>query len=108
MPPCVATSSVSWSPCSMQNFTATVRSRVGLHARPAAVFVKAASRFKSTITVCNATTGAQAVNGKSILLVLTLGVEQGHAITVTASGADEAEAAAALRETIAAGSGESE
>ena len=92
----------------MQSFTATVRNRVGLHARPAAVFVKAASRFGSTITVRNATTGSKAVNGKSILLVLTLGVEQGHAITVTTSGTDEAEAASALQESIAARCGEGE
>ncbi len=92
----------------MQTLTAIVRNRVGLHARPAAVFVKTASRFKSTITVCNATTGSKAVNAKSILLVLSLGVEKGHAITVTASGADEAEAAAALQESIAARCGEAE
>ncbi|MDO9066233.1 MAG: HPr family phosphocarrier protein, partial [Chloroflexota bacterium] len=85
----------------MQTFTAIIRNRVGLHARPAAVFVKTASRFKSTITVCNATTGSQAVNAKSILLVLGLGVEKDHSITVTASGADEAEAASALQESIA-------
>ena len=101
----------------MQTFTAIIRNGVGLHARPAAVFVKTAGRFKSTITVCNATTGSKgaegakgstAVNAKSILLVLSLGVEKGHAITVTASGADEAEAAAALRESVAARCGEAE
>jgi phosphotransferase system HPr (HPr) family protein len=58
----------------MQTFTAIIRNRVGLHARPAAVFVKTAVRFKSAVTVGNATTGAQAVNAKSILLVLGLGV----------------------------------
>jgi phosphotransferase system HPr (HPr) family protein len=92
----------------MQTFTAMLRNRVGLHARPASVFVKTASRFTSTITVANATTGAKAVNAKSILLVLSLGVEEGHAITVSASGADEVEAVAALRDTIAAGCGEAE
>jgi phosphotransferase system HPr (HPr) family protein len=93
----------------MQTFTAIVRNRVGLHARPAAVFVKTASRFKSTITVRNASGGPggtagplapEPVNAKSILLVLGLGVEEGHAIEVMASGPDEVEAAAALQEII--------
>jgi phosphotransferase system HPr (HPr) family protein len=88
----------------MQTFTAVVRNRVGLHARPAVVLVKTASRFQSTITIGNR--GAGAVNAKSILLVLGLGVDAGHTITVTVSGPDEAEAAAALQETIAAGFGE--
>jgi phosphotransferase system HPr (HPr) family protein len=92
----------------MQSFTAVIHNRVGLHARPAAVFVKAAGRFESTVTVCNATTGSQAINGKSILLVLGLGVGQGHAITVTTSGTDEVEALAALQECIAARCGEPE
>ena len=92
----------------MQTFTSTVCSRVGLHARPAAILVKAASRFQSAITIRNATTGSRAVNAKSILLVLTLGVEQGQAVTVTVCGADETEAVTALQEVIASGLGEAE
>jgi phosphotransferase system HPr (HPr) family protein len=92
----------------MQTFTATVRNRVGLHARPAAVFVKTAGRFQSEITVCNATTGSRGVNAKSILLVLSLGAEKGHAITVTTNGTDEVEAASALQDSIAARCGEAE
>ncbi len=92
----------------MQTFTMTILSPVGLHARPAAVFVKTASRFRSSITISNATMGSNAVNAKSILLVLTLGVEQGHSITVTADGADEAEALEALRECLTARCGGAE
>jgi phosphotransferase system HPr (HPr) family protein len=92
----------------MRNFTGVIHNRAGLHARPAAVFVKTASRFASTVTLCNATTGAKPVNGKSILLVLGLGVEQGHSITVTVSGPDEVAALAALQEAIAAPGGEAE
>jgi phosphotransferase system HPr (HPr) family protein len=92
----------------MQTLTATIRNQEGLHARPAAAFVKTAAGYKSSITVGNATTGTPVVNAKSILLVLGLGVEAGHVITVTASGADEAEAIAALQEIIAGRFGEAE
>lgn len=65
----------------------------GLHARPAALFVKAASRFASTITV---QAGEKKANAKSILQVLQLGARQGMTITIAAEGADEADAIAAL------------
>lgn len=58
----------------------------GLHARPAALFVKTASRFQSTITV---RAGEKQVNAKSIVAVLTLGAKQGTTITITAEGPDE-------------------
>ncbi len=71
----------------------TLQDPAGLHARPAALFVKAASRFKSTITV---QAGAKRANAKSIVDVLKLGARQGTVVTITAEGADEAEAVAAL------------
>jgi phosphotransferase system HPr (HPr) family protein len=71
----------------------TLQQEAGLHARPAAQFVKAASRFTSTITV---QAGGKTANAKSIVQVLTLGARQGTTITISAEGADEAEAVAAL------------
>jgi phosphotransferase system HPr (HPr) family protein len=71
----------------------TLTHEAGLHARPAAAFVKAASRFSSTVTVrC----GEKQANAKSIVQVLGLGARQGATITISADGADEAEAVAAL------------
>jgi len=78
----------------------TVVNAVGLHARPAAVFVAEASRFASQIRVRNATSDSDWVDAKSILSVLTLGVEQHHEIEITASGPDEAQAVAELEELI--------
>jgi phosphotransferase system HPr (HPr) family protein len=92
----------------MQTAELTIHNKVGLHARPAAAFVKTAGRFKSAITVQNRTTGSKPVNAKSILLVLTLGVEKGHTIAVTAAGHDEAEAMAALGEAAENRFGEAE
>lgn len=92
----------------MQTAELIIRNRVGLHARPAAVFVKTACRFKCAVTVRNHTKGTPAVNAKSILSVLTLGVEKDHAIVVAADGADEAEALAALTAAVAGRFGEAE
>ncbi|HET9109352.1 MAG TPA: HPr family phosphocarrier protein [Ktedonobacterales bacterium] len=71
----------------------TLQDPAGLHARPAALFVKAASRFSSTITV---RAGDKRANAKSIVDVLKLGARQGTVVTISAEGADEAEAVAAL------------
>jgi phosphotransferase system HPr (HPr) family protein len=74
-----------------------VTHKVGLHARPAAMFVQMANRFQSVVRVCNLTTGGESVDAKSILGVLTLGVLRGHEIRVSATGSDEVQALAALR-----------
>jgi phosphocarrier protein HPr len=80
-----------------------IKNEVGLHARPAALFVQTANRFKSTITVKNGDTSA---NAKSILHVLTLGAEKGSIITVIAEGADAEQALNALMELNANNFGE--
>ena len=84
----------------MQKTSLTVINEVGLHARPASEFVKLASQYHSTITVRNLTGESAAVDAKSILSVLTLGVEKGHQIELTSEGEDEEQAIQALRELI--------
>jgi phosphotransferase system HPr (HPr) family protein len=78
----------------------------GLHARPAAAFVRAACTFQSDIRVANLTTGSDPVTAKSIIGVLGLGVQRGHRIRLLFDGADEAPAAEALRALVEAGLGE--
>ncbi len=90
----------------MREITLLVRGKVGLHARPAALFVQVASRFESTIQVRNLTCGGQAVDAKSILMVLTLGVLQNHEIGIQAEGPDAEEAISALQELVNADFGE--
>lgn len=80
----------------MQRFEVTVVNQVGLHARPAALFVKAASQFLSAVRVRNLTSGTGFVDAKGLLGILTLGVEQNHVIEVEIEGEDEAEAARTL------------
>jgi phosphotransferase system HPr (HPr) family protein len=69
----------------------------GLHARPAALFVRAASVFRSDIRVANLTTGSAPVTAKSIIGVLGLGVQRGHRIRLRCEGEDEGIAAETLR-----------
>lgn len=83
-----------------------VRNASGLHARPAAVFVKAAMGFASEVRVANLTTGSREVTAKSIIGVLGLGVEPGHRIRLRIDGADEGPAAMALRALVESGLGE--
>jgi phosphotransferase system HPr (HPr) family protein len=73
-----------------------VRNKVGLHARPAALFVKTAGRYKSRLSVENLTSGKPPANAKSILSLLSCGVSQNNLIRITAEGSDETEALAAL------------
>jgi phosphotransferase system HPr (HPr) family protein len=83
-----------------------VRNPSGLHARPAATFVRAACTFQSDIRVANLTTGSDAVTAKSIIGVLGLGIERGHRIRLLLDGEDEGAATEALRTLVEAGLGE--
>jgi phosphotransferase system HPr (HPr) family protein len=73
---------------------------VGLHARPAALFVKLANTFSSNITICNVSAGGKWANAKSILGLLTCGVKQGDRVEVKAEGNDEEQAVAALEKLV--------
>lgn len=74
-----------------------VKNRAGLHARPAAEFVKLASRFQSDILLKR---DEMTVNGKSIMGVMTLAAECGSELTVSAKGRDAAAAVTALEELL--------
>ena len=78
--------------------------RNGLHARPAAEIVKAASKFKCDITIAR---DDLEVNGKSIMGVMMLAAEFGSTIALRATGPDENEALDALERIIANKFGES-
>jgi|LSQX01.3.fsa_nt_gb phosphotransferase system HPr (HPr) family protein len=70
-----------------------LRNASGLHARPAAEFVKIAQSFESDIKVIR---GESEWNAKSILALLSGGISAGDEIAIRAEGADEAEAIDAL------------
>ena len=83
-----------------------VRNPSGLHARPAAAFVKAAATFSSRIRLENLTSGRPAGDAKSLLGLLACGVAMGHHVRITAEGVDEQEAVNVLRTLIEGGLGE--
>jgi phosphocarrier protein HPr len=68
----------------------TVRNKMGLHARPAALIVQTANKFPCEVTLVK---DGQNVNGKSIMGVLMLAAAKGTTILVRAEG-DEAQACA--------------
>ena len=85
-----------------------IKNKVGLHARPAAVFVQTAKKYTADISVQNLTTGESAVDAKSILMLLTLGVAQNHEILLKADGGDEEIAMKGLCDLIDRNFGEDE
>lgn len=62
-----------------------VKNKQGLHARPAALFVRVANKFDCRITVRR---DNEEVNGKSIMGILMLGVEMDTSIIIEAEGSD--------------------
>ena len=83
---------------------ATIVNPLGLHARPAAQFVRLANSFASDILVSK---DGLDVNGKSIMGVMMLAAECGSAIRIRASGQDAERAVEALARLVADGFGES-
>jgi phosphocarrier protein len=77
--------------------TVKLLNKVGLHARPAALFVQTANKFKSNIVVERE---GKEVDAKSILNVLSIGAEYGSVITIKADGDDGEMAVKALFELV--------
>ena len=75
----------------------TVKNKLGIHARPAAMFVKVANKFHADITVEK---DGQEINGKSIMGLMMLAAGQGSKLTVTASGEDSARAIREIEQLI--------
>ncbi len=71
----------------------TIRSELGLHARPAGDFVALAGRFDSEISVGK---GTEWVDGRSVLSLLSLAASRGTKLWIRALGRDAAEAVTAL------------
>ena len=76
-----------------------IKSESGLQAKTAAVFIQKASAYKSTIWVEK---DERKANAKSLLGLLSLGIQNGTGIRVIAEGEDEAEALQGLEEFLAA------
>ena len=83
--------------------TVDVVNQLGMHARAAAKFVHLATRFESHVRVAR---DAREMDGKSIMGILLLAAARGSTITISAEGADEGDAVAALVALVQSGFGE--
>jgi phosphotransferase system HPr (HPr) family protein len=91
----------------MADVTLQIRNPSGLHARPAALFVKTAGSFAANVQVTNLTRNPdKAAAARSLLGVLGLGVSSGHEIRIAADGEDADAAIETLRELVESGLGE--
>jgi phosphocarrier protein len=70
----------------MKEFSYSIKDLLGIHARPAGLFVKAMQQYASAVAI---TRGADSCNGKKLLALMRLRVKHGETITVKAEGPDE-------------------
>lgn len=83
--------------------TTRIVNKLGLHARPSAMLVTAASKFEAQVFI---TKDGLRVNAKSIMGVMMLAAEQGAELLVEIDGADEESAMAEVLKVIESGFGE--
>ena len=81
----------------MVELRATVKNKLGIHARPAAYLVKASTQFQAEVTFEK---DGLEVNGKSIMGVMMLAAETGAEVLVEAEGADAEAAVDAVTELL--------
>lgn len=79
----------------MKTFTYTISDVLGIHARPAGMLAKEASRFHSSVRLRR---GDQEVSAASMIAVMTMGIRSGDELTFDVDGPDETEAAAHLEQ----------
>lgn len=87
----------------MPEIILTIHHPIGLHARPSAMFVQTAMKYKSIIKVRY---GELEVNAKSILGIMMVGASQGAILTVCAEGEDAVQALDSLRALVDSNFGE--
>ena len=81
----------------------TIINETGLHARPASMFVKKASEFKSSVELIH---DGEKVNAKSIMGIMKLGLAKGTEVVIETHGEDEDLALNSIVELIESGFGE--
>lgn len=84
--------------------TFTIQNEDGLHARPAGMLAKTAATFQSQIDIRS---NGITKNAKSIMGIMSLGLEKGAEMTLTAMGPDEAAAIDAISDLAQSGFGHS-
>lgn len=88
------------------SFEAVIVNPSGLHARPAATFVKTASRYDAEVRIADLDAGSEEVSARSLLALMALGVRTGARVRVSATGPQARQAVDDLRSLIEDGFGE--
>lgn len=89
----------------MVSKTVKIVNRMGLHARPASLFVMEAKKFESSISIHKEGLKRE-VSAKSIMMVLAGGFSAGDIITISCDGPDEQEALDAMERIVESGLGD--
>lgn len=87
----------------MKKVNVIINNEEGLHARPANIFSKKASKFTADIVLYKNDNESKHYNPKSILSLMSMGAAMGDSITIVADGEDEGEAIQALQTLIESG-----
>lgn len=83
----------------MKKKTLTITPKLGLHARPASLFVQTSSRFQADVKVSKLMDGEEVVvNGKSVMGLMMLAAAFGEKVLITVEGPDEDAALARIEE----------
>ena len=80
-----------------------IKNKLGLHARPAALLVQTANRFKCEVEIAK---GREKVNGKSIMGIMTLAAGSGTPLTIRTQGEDAEDALNEILKLISSNFGE--
>ena len=83
----------------MKEFKYVITDELGIHARPAGLLVKEAAKFQSDIKIKK---GEKEADAKRIFGIMGLAAKKGDEIVLTADGADEADAIAAIEDFLKA------
>ena len=83
----------------MKEFIYVITDELGIHARPAGLLVKEAAKFQSDIKIKK---GEKEADAKRIFGIMGLAAKKGDEIVLTADGADETDAIAAIEEFLKA------
>jgi len=83
----------------MKEFKYVITDELGIHARPAGLLVKEVAKFQSDIKIKK---GEKEADAKRIFGIMGLAAKKGDEIVLTADGADEADAIAAIEEFLKA------
>ncbi len=77
----------------------TIKNKLGLHARPAMMFVETASKYQAEVSVCR-TDQSEPVDGRSIMQMMMLAATEGTQLEISATGEDAENAVEALVELV--------